>query len=259
MAIFGNPNSYSSYSGIGNYGLLSCRFQLTENGTVTTISANLISQAGDLPAKVAIYDDLNGEPHALKGFSSEVTINAAAWYDFPVNIALSAGWYWLTVFLSSEAIRLAYSTTDIGEMAYTYLAYGNFPDLYDTSHNNSAFLSSIYATYTPTIQVTHTLTLNSTPIQGISITAAGVSNLTPWSEVLNEGSYAVSAPQSIVVGTNTYNFKNWEDGSTSRTRTINLLSDLALTATYELAPVTPTYHTLTINSTPITGIPFNRI
>lgn len=58
---------------------------------------------------------------------------------------------------------------------------------------------------------------------------------TPFIEELEEGDYEISLSSIIIDGSNTYNFKQWEDGSTSPTRTISLTSDMSLLATYELA------------------------
>jgi len=70
---------------------------------------------------------------------------------------------------------------------------------------------------------------------------------TPFLGELEEGVYKVSVSPSIVSGSDTYVFKQWEDGSTNPVRIINLTSDMAITATYELlAPPPPGYHHLTI-------------
>ncbi|GAH65463.1 unnamed protein product, partial [marine sediment metagenome] len=50
-------------------------------------------------------------------------------------------------------------------------------------------------------------------------------------------------------------FVRWEDETINPERTVNLMADMALIATYELAP-TPTKHLLTVDSTPIQGVPF---
>lgn len=77
---------------------------------------------------------------------------------------------------------------------------------------------------------------------------------TPYSTVLEEGTYTITMPAQVVAGPQTYNFVRWNDGDTNTVKTITLTSDASLTAEYALAPL-PT-HTLTVNSTPIQGIPF---
>lgn len=79
---------------------------------------------------------------------------------------------------------------------------------------------------------THVLSVNSTPIHYIPFTVDGVSHVTDWSGTLNEGQYTVIMPASFVSDGVTYNFIKWENGSTNRTRTVNLTVDITITATY---------------------------
>ena len=145
MAIFGNNNSYVDFTGIGNSGLLSGRFQLTEAGTVTQIHAYL-QASGTKTMKAAIYDDSGGQPNIRKGYSGEVNVSASGWYDFNVSIFLTAGWYHLCVFLYDDTCKISYLAAS-GTSDYRYLAYGDFPDPYGAA-SDSTVLSSIYATYT---------------------------------------------------------------------------------------------------------------
>ncbi|MCJ7635664.1 cellulase family glycosylhydrolase [Candidatus Bathyarchaeota archaeon] len=69
---------------------------------------------------------------------------------------------------------------------------------------------------------------------------------TPFFGELKEGVYKVTVPLSIVSGSDTYIFKQWEDGSTNPVRTITLNQNVAITATYELYTPPPTTITLTI-------------
>ena len=71
-------------------------------------------------------------------------------------------------------------------------------------------------------------------------------NVTPWTGELDEGTYRVTMPSQVQVGSDVYNFKQWEDGSTNPTRTVNLSSDITITATYE--KVVPITYTLTITA-----------
>lgn len=98
-----------------------------------------------------------------------------------------------------------------------------------------------------------TLTVNSYPIDGVDFTIDGVTDATPWSNILDEGSYTVAMPSTWIVDTNEYVFDHWEDASTDPTRTVSLTSDLSITAYYVLAP---RHWTLTVNSDPITGVEF---
>lgn len=62
---------------------------------------------------------------------------------------------------------------------------------------------------------------------------------TPYSGSLEQRTYKITMPSNILVVADTYNFKQWEDLSTSPTRTINLASDMAINAGYELVVVPP--------------------
>jgi hypothetical protein len=73
---------------------------------------------------------------------------------------------------------------------------------------------------------------------------------TPWSGSLAEGNYTITAPASVVAGGVTYNFVQWEDGTTNPVRTIALTADTTITTTYAIAT-----HKLTVSSTPVTGVP----
>jgi hypothetical protein len=68
---------------------------------------------------------------------------------------------------------------------------------------------------------------------------------TPYTLTLEEGTYRVTVPPSVVVDNVTYNFKQWEDGSTNPERIINLTSDMTITAYY----VAGVSYTLTITTT----------
>ncbi len=60
---------------------------------------------------------------------------------------------------------------------------------------------------------------------------------TPFLGELEEGTYVITVPTSVIDGSNTYNFKQWEDGTTNPVRTINLTVDMTIIATYELQTV----------------------
>jgi len=65
-----------------------------------------------------------------------------------------------------------------------------------------------------------------------------MSYVTPWTGGLDEGTYEIEMPSNIIDGGNTYNFDQWEDGSTNPIRQINLTSGLSLNASYLIQEVT---------------------
>ena len=88
---------------------------------------------------------------------------------------------------------------------------------------------------------THNFRIQSTPITGVQFTKNGVTRVTSYFETHEEGVYTIVMPASVTVGTDVYNFNQWEDGSTDPTRTVNLTADMTLTVTYVLA--SPLYNT----------------
>ena len=86
---------------------------------------------------------------------------------------------------------------------------------------------------------THTSNVGSSPVSGVYFTLDGTSHVTPFSAILDEGSHTVVMPSMTTIGGTTYNFFNWEDGSTDPTRTIDLTADMTITANYEAAPPPP--------------------
>ena len=65
-----------------------------------------------------------------------------------------------------------------------------------------------------------------------------MSFVTPWTGSLEEGVYEVEMPSNVLVGADTWNFVQWEDGSTNPLRTINLISDMNLNADFKLQAIT---------------------
>lgn len=99
-------------------------------------------------------------------------------------------------------------------------------------------LSRVTANYGKTIEqvfpATDTLTVDSEP-QGVPFTINGVATATRYSQTLQDGTYTIVMPTTF----NSYSFKQWEDGSTNLTRTINLTADTTIKATYAALPAPP--------------------
>ncbi len=81
---------------------------------------------------------------------------------------------------------------------------------------------------------THSLSVATTPISGVpfTINIGGVptSLVSPWNGTLEEGTYVITMPANI----DNNKFVSWEDGSTDRTRTINLTAEMVITANLPL-------------------------
>lgn len=83
----------------------------------------------------------------------------------------------------------------------------------------------------------YVLTVESEP-EGAPFTINDVATATRYSQTLQQGIYTIVMPRTF----NSYSFKQWEDGTTDPTRTINLTADTTLKAIYEVmaAPPPPT-------------------
>jgi PKD repeat protein len=84
------------------------------------------------------------------------------------------------------------------------------------------------------------LTVESAPIDGINFTIDATTYTTNRSVGLLEGSYTVTMPSTWMVGTDKYNFVEWEDNTTNPVRTVSLTANMTITATYELELIDPT-------------------
>src|SRR3990172_4437332 len=126
-ATFGNTT-------VGNVGIRlgankdANRFQLTENGTVESITVYFVTSGFN--AKAAIYTDSNGRPDSLIAQSLSEWIFVSGWHTFAVpEKLLPPGYYWLSV--ASDRSKAFVTVT--GDSAphvmgspYYYYYYGEF-------------------------------------------------------------------------------------------------------------------------------------
>lgn len=89
----------------------------------------------------------------------------------------------------------------------------------------------------------HTLDVASDPVVA-SFTVDELDYTTPWSDQLTEGTHTIAMPSTFTVGEKRYDFRNWEDASTNPNRTVNLMSDMNITAYYD-ETIIPEFPTLT--------------
>jgi len=92
---------------------------------------------------------------------------------------------------------------------------------------------TVIAVYVQQI-VKHILDVDSN-ISGIPFTLKGVNTMSyviPFQGELDEGTYEIEMPASVMVGVDNYNFQSWEDGAVSPKKTIQFLEDASLYATY---------------------------
>lgn len=97
----------------------------------------------------------------------------------------------------------------------------------------------------------YSLRVESSPFFRVTFTLDGESQTTPFTASLEEGVYTISVPMDLTVAGTEYSFTGWEDGTTDLTRTIDLKSDMNLTALYGAAPAEFTISGLTIDPTSV--------
>lgn len=96
---------------------------VAQGGTATTISMHLGSNSGSLTFKIALYD--NSGNLLASGTTGSISSGSQAWRNITVNVAISAGTYW--VYCSSSTIQGMRSyLSDNGADAFTD-AYATFP------------------------------------------------------------------------------------------------------------------------------------
>ena len=78
---------------------------------------------------------------------------------------------------------------------------------------------------------THTLTVQSSPISNVAFTINGKTHTTSYSEVLPVGVYTIVMLNKIPISG--YEFVDWEDKSTSASRTVSLSQATKITAHYD--------------------------
>jgi len=97
----------------------------------------------------------------------------------------------------------------------------------------------------------YTFAIHSMPT-GITFMVDSLSYSTSWTGTYEEGtSVSFEMPEVHIEGDAKYYWGQWSDGNTSRLRTITITTNITLTA-YFVGP----YYEISINSSPITGIPF---
>jgi serine protease len=103
------------------------------------------------------------------------------------------------------------------------------------------------------VRVTRTLTVQSTPITGVVITGAGgTTNYTV--SVPDNGQATLTAPASVSKNNVDYTFSRWVIGGTGQTAGLRTVSTTLNADTTAVAEYTIIKRTLTVQSTPVTGI-----
>jgi hypothetical protein len=125
------------------------KFTLSENGTVSKISALLASASGSVNAVAYIYSD-DGEPLTILGKSDTVAITTTKGtfdFTFSPGVELTAGDYWLAVQHDGATVYhylVASGGTDVATIEINFGTAGDNP----TVSSTHAYKYCYYATYT---------------------------------------------------------------------------------------------------------------
>jgi hypothetical protein len=248
----------------GNWiGVYTCRYQAPENGLVSKLTVHL--HWGNLPQNLIglIYaDDPTGKPGALLAAGSEVTRTSDGLFDLPITLAVEAGKYYHIGFYDSAGF---YGKADVGQVGQVNQdgidSYPNYNDPFGVPLRSWDLELTIYATYTST---------GPTPLQ-ISVTPQSASLLVGQQQIFTAtviggtSPYTVSwinQPTGEILGQGTVltltfpsagNYVIFARAADAVNATADS-PDIPITVTEPPPP--PATHQLTVNSTPIQGIPF---
>jgi hypothetical protein len=145
-----------------------------------------------------------------------------------------------------------WDTANVPEGNYTISALASAVPGEENIENN-LFVDGVVEVKPPPL--TYLLNITSSPMSDVNFTINAAHARTPYSATHIEGVYAIVFPREWT-DANTgrlYIFSRWEDDSTNRTRIIDLVSDVMLTAYYEEAVST---YMLSITSDPILDVDF---
>ena len=126
-----------------------CKFSLSENGDVTSISVyGKKATAGTTTIDVAIYADSAGVPDALSAVGTQITIDTTLqWWTANISVSLVAGTYWLSWIQGTTVIyHYDAGSTNQEDRGSDALPFDD-PWGADLWQDRDV---SIYATYTPT-------------------------------------------------------------------------------------------------------------
>ncbi len=204
--------------------------------TIEVLIPEEIEEETPIPITVVAAD----EGWGVKGVEVSYSTNGGAtWID--VDLPFSAQ-------VSADEYIIEYSTTEYevvlpGQEGGTGLSVE--VRAFDFSDNSKTRLDLIM------IGPLYSLSVESSPMIGVTFTLDGESQTTPFTVSLEEGVYTISASMDLTVAGTEYSFTGWEDGNTDLTRTIDLKSDTTLTVLYGAAPAEFTISGLKIDPTSV--------
>lgn len=165
--------------------------------------------------------------------TASIDMNIGAWYHVELYtlISLTSGEYRLSIDGVPLITITGVDSSAYGNVATVSFGFVKYQNYYRTAQ--SLFIDDVNVEAELTPPTTHQLIVNLSPISGVIYTVDSQSGTTGVPLNLTERAYTVSMPSTVQQGVDSYTFSSWSDGSTNPQKTINLDSDLTLTATYE--------------------------
>lgn len=206
-------------------------YGMGQDGIAQSISVRVESGSGNM--KVALYDDVAGEPGRLLVESASTAVSVG-WNEIDINdIALEAGKvYWIAMQSDSSSVYIGRDVGSSGDERYMAYSYKQFPEisLLMNSYLNNWDIRVNYCpltcpptptltptetevvtdtetpTITETIEVTDTYTLTETPIVTETFTLTATLTVTETAEIIETytvTSTLTSTPTPTITYTNT--------------------------------------------------------
>ena len=211
------------------------KFEVTETNPGThTVKVDNQSGSFTVEAPVAASGDIKVYSLFVRPYEvwegETVTLKAKA-----DNLANEPGTLQVRVMVKEEVAATEVFQLDAGEteVPIEITVTAGPPDGYSVTLINIGNQTNTLSGYFKVVENGFHTLIVSANYQGMHFTLDGVEHGAPYIELLPaETSYTLEVPDGYEYGGTFWNFTNWEDGSTSLTRTVQLNSRLSITANY---------------------------
>lgn len=153
MATFGKTDVGGTKMNWTQTHTYACRYQLTEDGTLTGISVYNDDATPEGTVRMAIYDESGGLPNNIVVGPTDAQAAVTGWNTVSgLSVALSAGYYWIAAYWTIvQTLGRAHDAGASGQLQVRLAT--EFPDPFGTPDAEADYAVSIYATYTPSVVV----------------------------------------------------------------------------------------------------------
>jgi hypothetical protein len=210
------------------------KFEVIETNPGThTIEIGAQSGSFTVEAPVTASEDIKIYSLFVKPYEvwegETVTLTAKA-----DNLADEPGTLQVRIMVKDEVEATQVFQLDAGEteVPIELSVTGGAPDGYTVKLTNLGNHNNTLSGYFQVVEDGFHTLIVSANYQGMHFTLDGVDYGAPHIELLEVGTYTLVIPDGYEYGGTFWNFTNWEDGSTSLTRTVSLTERKSVTANY---------------------------